>query len=51
MGKISEKGIMKEGFKTLPSQHSKALFYYSKSTKKINFLIKFNGCSSSRPMI
>jgi hypothetical protein len=40
MGKISEKGIMKEGSETLPSQHSKALFYYSRSTKKINFFNK-----------
>jgi hypothetical protein len=28
MGKISERGIMKEGYKTLPSQLNKVFKYY-----------------------
>lgn len=30
MGKISEMGIMKEGYETLPSQHNKVWEYYNR---------------------
>jgi len=43
MGKISEKGMMKEGyFKILPSQHNRICLYYSRLGCEYKFLpLKF----------